>query len=295
MKIYATKKIALTNGEVITYRQTADVTKPVLLLIHGNMSSSVHFQTLMSELEDSYYVIAPDLPGFGDSTYYNAHSSLLEFAQDISCFVSGLKLTTFDVLGWSTGGGIVLELAYLLPDQVQKVFLLSSVGLTGYPMFKKDEAFQPILTERLTSKAEIAADPVQVLPVLDIYQTKNIEAMRQIWNAAIYVNEKPEIEEYNIYLNEIIKQVNLVDIDYSLVHFNITHQSNGVAEGSGHIDGIHCPIVIIHGEKDLVVPVSEAKEAANIFGNQASMHIMENAGHAIVTDEMEKLIAIIKS
>lgn len=41
MKIYATKKIALTNGEVITYRQTADVTKPVLLLIHGNMSSSV--------------------------------------------------------------------------------------------------------------------------------------------------------------------------------------------------------------------------------------------------------------
>lgn len=119
--------------------------------------------------------------------------------------------------------------------------------------------------------------------------------MRQIWNAAIYVNEKPEIEEYNIYLNEIIKQVNLVDIDYSLVHFNITHQSNGVAEGSGHIDGIHCPIVIIHGEKDLVVPVSEAKEAANIFGNQASMHIMENAGHAIVTDEMEKLIAIIKS
>lgn len=294
MRDYHLKSIELLNGESVTYRETADQAKPKLLLIHGNMSSSIHFQTLMNELEDHYHLISPDLPGFGSSTYNKEHHSLLDFAEDIESFVSGLSIEEFDVLGWSTGGGIALELAYLLPKQVKNVFLLSSVGVKGYPMFKKDEAFQPILTERLVTKEEIAADPVQVLPVLNFYATKNKEAMRSIWDAAIYINEKPEELEYQAYLEDIIKQVNLVDIDYSLVHFNITNESNGVNEGSGHIDGIQCPIVIIHGAKDMVVPLSQAELSKQAFGEQAKLHILEEAGHAIVTDNMKKLVEIIK-
>lgn len=294
MRDYHLKSIELLNGESVTYRETADQAKPKLLLIHGNMSSSIHFQTLMNELEDHYHLISPDLPGFGSSTYNKEHHSLLDFAEDIESFVSGLSIEEFDVLGWSTGGGIALELAYLLPKQVKNVFLLSSVGVKGYPMFKKDEAFQPILTERLVTKEEIAADPVQVLPVLNFYATKNKEAMRSIWDAAIYINDKPEELEYQAYLEDIIKQVNLVDIDYSLVHFNITNESNGVNEGSGHIDGIQCPIVIIHGAKDMVVPLSQAELSKQAFGEQAKLHILEEAGHAIVTDNMKKLVEIIK-
>lgn len=294
MRDYHLKSIDLLNGESVTYRETADQAKPKLLLIHGNMSSSIHFQTLMNELEDHYHLISPDLPGFGSSTYNKEHHSLLDFAEDIESFVSGLSIEEFDVLGWSTGGGIALELAYLLPKQVKNVFLLSSVGVKGYPMFKKDEAFQPILTERLVTKEEIAADPVQVLPVLNFYATKNKEAMRSIWDAAIYINEKPEELEYQAYLEDIIKQVNLVDIDYSLVHFNITNESNGVNEGSGHIAGIQCPIVIIHGAKDMVVPLSQAELSKQAFGEQAKLHILEEAGHAIVTDNMKKLVEIIK-
>lgn len=294
MKNYEVEFSNLPNGERIAYRESLDRSKPTLLLIHGNMSSSIHFQTLMEKLEDDYHLIAPDLPGFGDSSYVSEHSSLLDFAKDMEYFVSGLKLTNFEVLGWSTGGGIALELAYLLPEKVAKVFLLSSVGVKGYPMFKKDEAFQPIPTERLVSKEEIAKDPVQVTPVLNYYATKNTEAIRAIWDAAIYINDKPIGTEYSIYLNEIIKQVNLVDIDYSLVHFNITKETNGVTDGSGHIQGIKCPIIIIHGAKDWVVPISEAELSAKAFGEQAEFHIFESAGHAIVTDELERLVTIIK-
>lgn len=294
MKNYEVKFVNLPNGEKIAYRESIDRSKPTLLLIHGNMSSSIHFQTLMDKLEDDYHLVTPDLPGFGDSSYLTEHNSLLDFAKDMEGFVSGLSLTDFEVLGWSTGGGIALELAYLLPRKVKKIYLLSSVGVKGYPMFKKDEAFQPILSERLVSKEEIAVDPVQVTPVLNFYATKNTEAIRAIWNAAIYINDKPEETEYSVYLKEIIKQVNLVDIDYSLVHFNITKESNGVNDGSGHIDEIYCPIVIIHGAKDRVVPVGEAELSKKAFGNQAKLHILEDAGHAIVTDEMNKLIKIIK-
>lgn len=294
MKHYEVKEVNLLGGEKIAYRESSDRTKPHLLLIHGNMSGSIHFQTLMEELEEDYHVISPDLPGFGSSSYQNEHSSLLDFAKDMECFVNALSIGDFEVLGWSTGGGIALELAYLIPEQVSKVYLLSSVGVKGYPMYKKDEKFQPILTERLITKEEIAADPVQVLPVLNFYETKNREAMRMIWDAAIYINDKPRNEEYQAYLEEMIKQVNLVDIDYSLVHFNITNEFNGVAEGSGHIDGIQCPVVIIHGALDQVVNLAEAEKSKEFFGEKAQLHIFETAGHAIVTDEMVELVKIIK-
>lgn len=294
MKNYEVKYVELDNGETVAYRETLDDTKPKLLLIHGNMSSSIHFQTLMAELENEYHLISPDIPGCGLSTYQNEHSSLLDFAKDIREFVNALSIDEFEVLGWSTGGGIALELAYLLTKQVKKVLLLSSVGIKGFPMFRKDTKFQPILSERLLTKEEIAADPVQVAPVLHFYNTKDKEAMRSIWDAAIYGNKKPEKFEYEAYLTEIIRQVNLVDIDYSLVHFNITKEFNGVNEGSGHIDEILCPIVIIHGAMDRVVPVSEAEFSKKVFGHQAKLHVLDDAGHAIVTDNMKALTEIIK-
>lgn len=286
--------IGLENGEKITYRQLNEGTGlPTLLLIHGNMSSSIHFQTLMERLSSNYHLVALDLPGFGDSSYNREHSSLLEFAEDVLEFVDAMNLETFDVLGWSTGGGIALELAYLIPERVKKVYLLSSVGPKGYPMFKKDSQFQPILTERLTTKEEIAQDPVQVLPVLKLYEDNDTEAMRTIWNYSIYTQTQPEEDEYNQYLTEILKQRNLVDIDYSLVHFNITDESNGVAEGSGHVHGIKAEVFIIHGEKDLVVPVSEAELMKTVFGDQATLHVFEGAGHAIVQDDMDGLVKLL--
>lgn len=161
-------------------------------------------------------------------------------------------------------------------------------------MYKKNERYEPIMTERLTTKEEIAADPVQVLPVLDIYKTKNKAAMKAIWDAAIYIDQKPPEAEYDCYLNEILKQNNLVDIDYSLVYFNITDESNGVTAGSGHIHQITCPIVILHGTNDYVVPVTDAQSTKNEFGDQATIHLFEGAGHALVTGEMARVVEIVK-
>lgn len=295
MKDYPKKIVEIARNETIAYLEHGQVNeKPTLLMVHGNMSSSIHFVTLMERLEEDYHIVTPDLPGFGDSSYNKVHNSLLDFAKDLAEFVELLNLNKFEIIGWSTGGGIALELAYLLPEQVTKVYLLSSVGVTGYPMLRKDENFQPIAGDYLTSKEEIAADLVQVVPALQIYEQQNAEGMRMIWDAAIYINEKPPKEEYDAYLNEILKQRNLVDIDYSLVHFNITDNATPVEEGSNHIADIQCPIVIIHGGKDFVVPIAEAHGSKEAFGDQAVLHQLDDAGHAIVQDDMDKLVEIIR-
>ena len=150
MKQYELKKVTLKNGETLAYRETGAGEN--VLLIHGNMSSSVHWQTAMEQLEGKYHVVAPDMRGFGDSTYHNRFDSLKELAEDIAQFVDAVGLTTFYAVGWSTGGGVVLELAAELPGRVKKAVLLDTVPVTGYPMFKKDASGQPILTELLKTK-----------------------------------------------------------------------------------------------------------------------------------------------
>jgi pimeloyl-ACP methyl ester carboxylesterase len=293
MKQYPVQFINLENGETIAYRQSG--TKgDIILLVHGNMSSSVHFQVVMEQLENDYQVYALDLRGFGDSSYKNPLNSLHDFAEDVELFVNALDLDNFNMLGWSTGGGIVLEVAADLKRRVKKIFLLDSVGIKGYPMFKKDEKGQPILTKMISTKEEIAADPVQVLPVLQAYESNNRAVLRMIWDALIYNNNKPSEEDYELYLDAIFKQRNLVDVDYALVHFNMTHDSNGVENGSGRMDLITAPIVILHGVNDLVVPMSFAEEMKSYFKDRATFIKLEGAGHSVLTDNLDLFITTLK-
>lgn len=293
MKEYFVHYINLDNGEKIAYRKSGKGIHN-MVLVHGNMSSSVHFQVLMEKFEDRFTVYALDLPGFGDSTYNKELNSLREMSKYLVEFIEKLNIDKTYLLGWSTGGGVVMEAAADIPEKVQKIFLLSSVGVQGYPMFRKDENFQPILTERIFRREDIAIDPVQVLPVLQAYETKNKDFFKHLWESLIYTDKVPEEDEYDKYLDAILKQRNLVDIDVSLTNFNITHVNNGVVDGSGRIDLIKAPVVIIHGDNDLVVPVDFARLSKQFFGDRAELVVIENAGHSILTDNLSKLAELIK-
>jgi pimeloyl-ACP methyl ester carboxylesterase len=292
MKNYEVKTLVLNNGETIAYREAGQGSKTVVL-VHGNMSSSVHFQTTMEALENEYKVYAVDMRGFGDSSYNNELNSLRDFSEDIQLWVNALDLKDFNILGWSTGGGVVLELAADMPERVNKVFLLDSVGIKGYPMFKKDEKGQPILTQLITTKEEIKADPVQVVPILTAYATRNKDLLKMIWNAVIYNTVQPNEEDYDAYLEAMLKQRNLVDVDYSLVHFNMTSEQNLIGMGSGRMALIKAPVVILHGKNDYVVPFNQAEEMKQVFGEQAVLIPFEG-GHSLPTDCFDAYIKVLK-
>lgn len=294
MKNYSTEIFHSETGEQLAYRQ-AGTSGPALLLIHGNMSSSVHFQPLIRNFEKTCRVYAVDLPGFGDSTYNRQINSLKDFSKDIESFILDKDLTDLSILGWSTGGGVALETAAALPDRIKTVYLLNSVGIKGYPMYKKGEDLQPILTERIYKREDIENDPVQVLPVIQAFEEGNKDLIKTIWEASIYHLNLPQKKDYDQFIDAVMKQRNLVDVDVALTQFNITQESNGVVDGSGIIDEIQSDIVIIHGAQDMVVPVQDAIDTKAAFGEQAHLEIIEDAGHSIMTDDLEKLTATIKN
>lgn len=234
------------------------------VMLHGNMSSSVHFDILHENLVDGVRLITPDMRGFGDSTYNSEFDSLAELADDIIKFIKELGIDKCIIGGWSTGGGVAIEAVLKAPQLFEKLVLVESVGITGYPIYAKDENFQPVIDKPLLTKEEIAADAIQVLPILNAYETKDKEALKQIWNALIYVNNVPDEKRYDKYLDAMLKQRNLVDIDYALTRFNISDLSNGIVEGTNQCKDILLDTLILQGESDLVVPkvMGEGLESA---------------------------------
>jgi pimeloyl-ACP methyl ester carboxylesterase len=55
------------DGHEVFFREAGDSTKPTLLLLHGFPSSSHMFRDLIPQLADRFHLIAPDIPGFGQS------------------------------------------------------------------------------------------------------------------------------------------------------------------------------------------------------------------------------------
>lgn len=295
MKQYPIKTATLPNGETLAYRE-AGVNGPVVVLIHGNLTSSVHWQTTIEQLEQDYHVYALDLRGFGDSSYHQPFYSLHDLAEDVGHWLDAIGVTeSFTAVGWSTGGGVCMELAADRPHQVAKLILLDSVPLTGYPLFKKDANGKPIHGQPLNTKEALAADPVQVLPILNAYATNDREYMRGIWNYLIYNLRKPADEDYEIYLTAIMKQRNLVDVYYSLTTFNMTDAPTTSAQGTNRGVLIKCPVVVLQGEKDRVVPLPWGHSIKNYFGDQATMITFPEAGHSVITDDPELFFTTLRT
>lgn len=285
-------QVKIPNGETIGYRYKKGGEK-ILLLIHGNMTSSKHWDIFIDALDHKYTIYAPDLRGFGISTYNTSINSLDDFKEDLKLFVDEVGIKKFSLIGWSTGGGVCMVFAADYPEYVEKLILLESVGTRGYPILKKDITGKPIIVEFLKTKEEIAQDPIQVLPILNAYKNKDKEMLKRIWEATIYTHNKPDDAKYEEYLEDMLTQRNLVDVDYALATFNISNEFNGVKQGDNRASKIKCPTLILWGENDLVVPKQMALDIKADIGNNTTLVYLKKCGHSPLIDDLEQLVKVV--
>lgn len=281
------KFLDLKNSETLAYLDLGSG-EQTLVLVHGNMSSSIHYKPLIDRFQDDYRIIAPDLRGFGDSTYKNAFDDLEDLADDVLALLDQLEVKSYVVAGWSTGGAVALKMAAKRPDDVQKVILIESCSYRGYPVFKKDEKGQPIIGSYYATKAEVAQDPVQVAPMEVIFKTKATAHMKAVWDQLIYTVNKPEKEDDDLYLSETMKERCLVDVDWALTRFNMSDSSNGVTEGDGSIKDVVCPVLSFWGEKDIVVLEYMVDETVAALKDATKVKL-ENSGHSPLVDAPDVL------
>lgn len=103
-----------------------------VVLIHGNISSSLFFQPLMLALDRP--TLAIDLRGFGDSESapVDARRGLRDFSDDVAAVLDALGLKDVHLVGWSMGGGVVQQLALDRPELVASLTLQAPVPPYGF-------------------------------------------------------------------------------------------------------------------------------------------------------------------
>lgn len=284
------KFVNLSNGEKYAYIEKGEGEK-TLLLIHGNMSSGIHYMPLISRLPEDIRVIALDLRGFGDSTYKKGFNHLDELANDVALFIKALKLKTpLAVAGWSAGGGVALSLASKHNTLVEKVILINSMSYRGLPIYEKNKLGQPDITKPYKTKEEMALDAVQVVPMLNALKNNDVAFMKYIWDLTIYNVGKPSEEENEVYMKETFKQRCLVDLDWSLTQFNIgVGLSYSLVEGDRSITNMSAKLLSIYGVDDVIVPEFMARETVGALGKKARLITYKKCGHSPLVDKPDQL------
>jgi pimeloyl-ACP methyl ester carboxylesterase len=117
------------HGHRVIYRVAGS--GPPVVLIHGMVNSSRHWEAVAVRLADAYTVIAPDLIGHGDSAAPRGDYSLGAHAAGVRDLLAAIGVDRASVVGHSLGGGVAMQFFYQFPQRTERLVLVSSGGLGG--------------------------------------------------------------------------------------------------------------------------------------------------------------------
>jgi pimeloyl-ACP methyl ester carboxylesterase len=115
------------HGHRVIYRVAGS--GPPVVLIHGMVNSSRHWEQVAHGLADRYTVIAPDLIGHGESAAVRGDYSLGAHATSIRDMLAVIGIDRATIVGHSLGGGVAMQFFYQFPQRTERLVLVSSGGL----------------------------------------------------------------------------------------------------------------------------------------------------------------------
>ncbi len=121
------------NGATINARISTtvlgDVQKPALLLLHGFPQSHAMWHRAAQQLEKNYFLVLPDLRGYGDSSKTpglpdHSNYSKRNMAHDMALVMDALGVESFYLCGHDRGGRVAHRLALDHPERVKKLCVI---------------------------------------------------------------------------------------------------------------------------------------------------------------------------
>jgi pimeloyl-ACP methyl ester carboxylesterase len=114
------------DGLDIFYREAGSRSNPTILLLHGFPTSSHMFRNLMSALADRFHLVAPDYPGFGNSSMPTVSEFDYTFdrlAEIVEKFITALDLQKYSLYVMDYGAPIGYRIAAKYPKRVESLIV----------------------------------------------------------------------------------------------------------------------------------------------------------------------------
>jgi pimeloyl-ACP methyl ester carboxylesterase len=153
-------KYADVNG-LHMYYETHGTGRP-LVLLHGGLMSGETFGPVLSMLAERHQVITPDLQAHGRTADIDRPLDARLMAGDIAALIEHLELDQPDLVGYSLGGGVAMQLAFQHPDKIRKL-VAAAANITRSAIYPEMLAQQGQVTGA-------AAEFMKETPMYELYQ-----------------------------------------------------------------------------------------------------------------------------
>ena len=251
----------MLHGKRVAFRRAG--AGPTLVLIHGITNSGQSWEPAMRLLARDFDVIAPDLPGHGESDRQRGDHSLGGHACVMRDLLHVLEVERATVVGHSLGGGVAMQFAYQFPDMVERLVLVGSGGL--------GREVSPLIRSAALPFAE------QVLPLLTARPL--IEAGSAVAGLIGRLGFKPGAD-----LAEVSRGVASLGDTERRAAFVRTVRSviSPLGQRVTATDRLYLaadlPTLIVWGDRDPIIPVEHGRAAHALLPN-SRLEIFEGAGH----------------
>jgi pimeloyl-ACP methyl ester carboxylesterase len=115
---YRTAKV---DGRNVFYREAGPADAPKLLLLHGFPTAGHMFRDLIPRLDDRFHIVAPDLPGFGNSDMPDKANTFARIAETIDRFTETIGFDRYAVYVFDYGAPTGFRLAVKHPDRITAI------------------------------------------------------------------------------------------------------------------------------------------------------------------------------
>lgn len=235
-----------------TWRYAEGGKGETVLLIHGMAGSKENWYATAHYLTSHYRVVAPDLPGFGESQ--NAQDDDYRISTQVERlyrFVDDMKLARFHLVGHSMGGHIAGIFAARYPDRVATLTLMNSAGVEFTP-----NAFQALL-ER--GENPFASQSVEKFDAFTRMVFEHPPFMPKRLRLAYMARNSARTELWN----HILQQISSENSRYYLQR---------------ELSGIQAPVLVLWCQQDQLLDVSSvATFRAGL--PTAQIKILDGCGH----------------
>lgn len=242
-----------------------------IILLHGTGASLHTWQGWVDELSKTRRVITFDLPAFGltgpNAANDYSPEAYVEFTKQ---FIETFRITSCVLGGNSLGGGIAWQTAAAYPELVKKLIL---VDASGYPS---------------TAKSVPLAFRLAKVPVLNSLLT--VITPRSVIEGSVK----------NVYGSPDLVTDELVDRYYDLTlrpgnrgAFVARMQLDSYQDHSAKIKNLTQPTLILWGEKDLLIPVENARKFATDLPNN-KLVIYPKLGHVPMEENPNETLKAVK-
>ena len=222
-----------------------------VVLLHGWGSNISLFKSMIEVLKTKYRVIAPDMPGFGQSDQPPVPWCVDDYVDFTAKFLSNLGVTKASFLGHSFGGRVIIKFFEkgIPPVEVSKIILVDSAGV------------KPVKTTKQKIKIAMYKTGKNFLSlgIVKKFFPDALENLQSKSGSADYRNASPVMRS---------TMVRVVNEDLTHIFPKVTP-----------------PTLLIWGENDTATPVSDAEIMEKMMPDAGKV-VLKGCGHYSFIDDM---------